>query len=353
MEISRRDAIRGLSAGAASGLLGGGWLAASGAREANAQGGRVLAINLLGYTLGIHIPGVAAALDLLPAMPGYAAPKLARLDQALPQTQTLVAGAAEIGQTQPFTVFRAVESGADLKIIGNVYLNTSQVFVANADRVREFKDLEKPDITVAVNAKGGDVTYVMLLGPLLKRGVDLKKVNIIEMGGSGARMRALLSKRVDAVPMHFDQAAQVAKQGNFKVLLEPWKEFRVWITEVWAANGAWLRKPENQRVAVDFMKSVITAFRRADGDFAWYLEKYRKHATIPKAAEASAEEVRPVWAKLAQEVKAWPPSGGFGPEPFRDLLPVYKAADAIAGTIKIEQVVDTSFTEQALKELGA
>jgi NitT/TauT family transport system substrate-binding protein len=347
MDLTRRDTLRWLGAGAA------GWLAPGvlRGRPAAAQGGRALGINLLGYSLGIHIPGVSALLDLLPAMPGYAPPKMARLDQIRTVTQTVVAGAAEIGQTDPITVFRAVESGADLKIIGTVYSNTSLVFVANADKVREFKDLERGDATVAVNGKG-DVTHVMLVGPLLKRGVDVKKVNLVEIGGSGARMRALLSKRVDAVPMHFDQAAQVAKQGNYKVLLEPWKEYRTWINEVWAVNGAWLRKPENQRVAVDVAKASLTAFRRANTELGWFADQYRKHATIPKAKEETNATLQPLWEGLVKDVKAWPGSGDLQVEVFRELLPVYQAAEAVAGSVKVEQVVDTSFMDQALKELG-
>ena len=343
MEMTRRDALRALGLGSVA-------LAGTRGRAVAAEG-RALSVNLLGSALGTHIPGVAALLDGLPAMPGYAAPRITRLEQVRTLTQTLVAGAAEIGETDPITVFRAVESGADLRIIGNVYVNTSHVFVANADRVQEFKDLEKPGVTVAVNGRGV-VSHVMLVGPLLKRGVDLKKVTLVEIGSSGARTRALLSKRVDAVPMHFDQAAQVAKQGNFKVLLEPWKEYRTWIHEVWAVPGAWLQAPANQRVAVDLLKATLTAFRRANTDFAWYAEKYRKHATLPKAAEATDDELRPLWQRLSQEVKAWPASGGFTVEAFQELLPVYKAADAVAGTVKVEQVVDTSYVERALKELG-
>jgi NitT/TauT family transport system substrate-binding protein len=223
--------------------------------------------------------------------------------------------------------------------------------VANADKVREFKDLEKPGITVAVNGKG-DTTYTLLAGPLLKHGVDLKKINVVEIGGSGARMRALLAKRVDAVPVHFDQAAEMAKEGNFKVLLEPWKEYRVWINEVWAVNGAWLRKPENQRVAVDLMKATFTAFRRADFNLPWYVGEYRKYATLPDAGQATAEGLRPLWRRLVDEVKAWPRSVTLRVEDFRELLPVYKAADAITGAVKVEQVVDLSYAQQALKELG-
>lgn len=352
MKMTRRDTLKTLAIGASAGVAGAGWLGGAGSREAAAQGGRVLDLKLLGYSLGIHIPSVAAALDLLPESPGYAAPRMARLDQIRTLTQTLVAGAAEIGETDPITVFRAVEQGADLKIIGNFYVNTSLVFVANADRVQTLKDLEKPGVTVAVNGKG-DVTYVLLVGPLLKAGVDPKKVTVVEIGGSGARMRALLSKRVDAVPMHFDQAAQVQQQGNFKVLVEPWKEYRAWINEVWAVNAAWLRTAENQRAAVDLMKAVVTAFRRANTDLPWYVEKYRKHATLPKAAEATEEELRPLWQGLVAEAKAWPPTNDFAVEHFRELLPVYRAAEAIAGTVKVDAVIDTSYVAQALKELKA
>ena len=100
------------------------------------------------------------------------------------------------------------------------------------------------------------------------------------------------------------------------------------------------------------MKTVIVAFRRANTDLPWYVDKYRKHATVPAAAQATEEQLRPFWSVLSQEVKAWPPSNNFSVENFRQLLPTFKAAQAIRGTVKAEDVVDVTFTEQALKELG-
>lgn len=312
--------------------------------------GQALAINLLGFSLGIHVPAVAGTVDVLPTMPGYAAPKVTRIPQNRTLTQTLIAGTADIAETDVVTIVQAVEAGADLKMIGNVYNNTSIVFVANADKVQDIKDLEKPDVTVAVNGVG-DVSHIMLVGPLMKRGVDPKKVNVVEIGGSGDRMRALLAKRVDAVPVHFDQVASLAGKGNFRILFKPWQEYPVWITEAWAVNGAWLKKPENQRVAVDFMKAVITASRRANNDLAWYVEKYRKHCTLPNAAQASEDQLRPVWSELSREIKAWPPSNNFSADNVRQLLPIFKAAGAIAGTANPDAMVDVTFTQQALKEL--
>ena len=351
MDISRRRQLKSLSLGLAAGMLRPGWIGSATAQPRVAQGGPPLNINLLGFSLGIHVPAIAGAVDLLPATPGYVAPKVTRIPQNRTLTQTLISGSADLAETDVVTIVQAVEAGADLKIIGNVYNATSIVFVANADKIQDIKDLEKPDITVAVNGVG-DVSHIMLVGPLLKRGVDLKKVKVIEIGGSGDRMRALLAKRVDAVPVHFDQVGSLADKGNFKILFKPWQEYPVWITEAWAVNGAWIKKPENQRVAVDFMKAVITACRRANTDLPWYVDKYRKHCTLPNAAQATEEQLRPVWSELSQEIKAWPPSNNFSIENIRQLLPVFKAAQAIAGTASAESFVDVTYTEQALKELG-
>src|SRR4029079_2920903 len=102
-----------------------------------------------------------------------------------------------------------------------------------------------------------------------------------------------------------DQAAAVVKQGNFKVLLEPAKEYRVWTHECWAAAGPWLAKPENRRAATDLTQATIIAHSRATSDFAWYAERYRKYSTDPKAAAMTDEQIRPIWQELAFGSKVW------------------------------------------------
>jgi NitT/TauT family transport system substrate-binding protein len=314
-----------------------------------AQGKRPLKVNQLGFALGIHVPTTVALRDLMPTM-GYE-PITQRMDQIRTLTQTLIAGAAELGETDSITVMSAVEQGADLKIVGLWYMHTSLVFVANYDKVREFKDLEKPENIVAVNGKG-DITHVMLLGPLIKRGVDVKKVNIVEIGGSGARMQALLAGRVAAVPIHFDQAAELAKRGNFKVLLEPWKEYKAWINEIWACNGSWLKKKENERAVIDLLKAQMTAFRKANADIGWYTEGYKKHVTLKEAKDATPEKLKPLWTGLTQQIKAFPNVMEVKLEYWEELLPVYKQADAIQGKVKVADILEPSLAKQAASELG-
>jgi NitT/TauT family transport system substrate-binding protein len=323
----------------------------AGRRPAAAQSGRTLNIQLLGFSLGIHVPAIAAVSDGLPKMPGYAPPKLTRLNQVRLVTQILVGGGAEVGETDLPTVLAAVEAGADLKIVGKPYDSTSLVLLVNADTVRDLADLAKPETRVAIGARG-EITHVLFVAPLLRRGLPVDRATIVEMPGSGTRVNALLSKRIDAAHLHFDQVPALMKQGNFKVLVEPWKDFPGWINEVWAVPGPWLGKPENQRAVVDLLKANLVAFRRASQDLAWYAEAYRAHATTKDAKAETADTLRPTWERLRGEIKAWPADMSFGLPAFQEVLPAYKAAGAIQGTVKLEQVVEPRYVAQAVRELG-
>ncbi len=311
---------------------------------------RILTVNIPGNALGVHIPYMAALNEILPAMDGYGTPEWTRVKRLQTITQSILTGSVEIGAGDAISTLRAVEAGADLRIIGNAFMHTSLVFVVNGDKIKDFKDLEKPDVTLAVNSKG-DFTHVMLVGPLQKRGIDMNKVNIITMGGSGTRMRALLAGKVDGVPLHFDQASDLATKGNFKVMIEPAKEYDAFLGEVWIVSGKWLAKPENQRAAVDLLKATIIAFRKTNSDPKWYAEMYRKYGTKKNMKTASDEEIEIVRQALGKDIGCWPDNMKHLLSVYKELLPVYKSAGAVKGTVNIEDVVETQYVKQALKEL--
>ena len=346
MSVSRREALKVLALGAGAGAL------AAVGRTAWAQSGRVMDIPIVGFTLGIHVPSIAAMKEILPTLPGYAPAKTTRFASQRVITQTIVSGQGDVGAGDPIITLRAAEAGADVKIIGLVFNSTSLVFVVNGNKIKQLQDLQKPDTVVAVNSKG-DFTHVLLVGPLLKRGVDLGKVTVVEIGGSGARTRALLAGRVDAVPVHFDQAFDIAKQGNYPVLLDPAKEYKAWFGEVYFATADWLKKPENKKAAVDLLKANLMAFRKASSDYAWFAAEYRKHSTVEKAAQQGDDVIKPVWEILVKQVNAFPGAmETFTVQNFKDLIPVYKAAEALEGKADVEKVIDRTYLDQALKELN-
>jgi len=320
-------------------------------RSTWAQSRRALDIQLLGFSLAIHVPAVAAIQSVLPTMPGYSIPKVERINQIRVVTQTMVGGTADIGESDPPTVLAAIEAGGALKIVGKPYNSSSLTLVVNADKVTTYADLAKPDAKVAIGGEG-DITHVMLVAPLIKHGVSYDNLNIVELPGSGTRVSALLSGRIDAGNLHFDQLADIASKGNFKALIEPWKEFTNWTNEVWVVRAEWLKKPENERALVDFLKANILACRKANTDFDWYLDSFRKYVTLPDAAKMTAEKLRPIWQKLKDEVKAWPSDGAFAVADIEDMIPFCKAAGAIRGAVKAADVVETRYMQQAVKELG-
>jgi NitT/TauT family transport system substrate-binding protein len=173
------------------------------------------------------------------------------------------------------------------------------------------------------------------------------------MGSSGDRARALLAGRVDAVPMHVEQARQIATRGNFPILVRPWLEYDDWFSAVIVARQAWLDEDENKEAAVALLKSTLTAFRKTDADYAWYKARVADYASSKELKAAPDDFLKPVWKTLITEVKAFPPQmEPMTPEQFAKTLPVYKENGALKGTVNLHKVIDRRYLEQAIKELG-
>lgn len=343
MPATRRDTVTLLAAGLGGSLL---------PRLARAQARQPRSMHLIlqGFSLGIHVPQVLAVRELM-RQAGFAEPQLDRIETMQVITQTIVAGSAEAGDADVVGALRASEAGAGIALVGLVYNSTSQVLVANTDKVKSFDDFKRPENAIAMNSRG-DFIYVMVAGALAQHGVDIDDVTVVEMGGSGSRLKALQSGRVAAVPAHFDQVDEVARQGPFKVLVEPWKAYERWLSEAWLVTTAWLGDPANQRAAVELNKAMVASFRRANKEYGYFAEGYRKYATVPSAATVPDEVLRPVWQKLSQEIRAWPDDGGFKRAYVEQLLPVYRKARAIRRTPDLSKVVEPRYLDQALQELG-
>jgi NitT/TauT family transport system substrate-binding protein len=246
---------------------------------------------------------------------------------------------------------RATEAGAPVSLIGLVYNSTDQVLLVNADKIKSYEDFKNPQNAIALN-NTGDFIYVMVSAALARNHVEINDATVIEIGGSGSRLNALLSGRIAAVPVHFDQAANVMKKGNFKILVEPWKQYKHWFSEVWVVNHKWLAEKPHQRALVDVNKAMISAFRQATRDYDYFAAGYRKYATLPGHADIADAALKPIWRQLATDIGAWPQDGGFKREYFQELIPVYRQAHSIKGTVDLAKAVEPRFVDQALQELG-
>ena len=340
--MTRREAMR-LIAGVPLAAGAAGFPAAAHAVDT------VKCINL-GFVLGIHCPPTYGIVDECPKL-GLQV-EMQRFQRMRDVMQTISGGTGDIGVAEPILLLRSRQAGNDLVIFGNFYLHTTLVVVVNTDSIQTWKDLEKPDVTVGINSQG-DITQVMIIGGFLKNGGDLSKVKWADVGGSGTRLRALLSKRVQATVVHFDQVPEIQKSGNYKVILVPHREYNPWINEIVFARGDWLKSEANRRKAVAFMKGIIIASRRATADFAYYKTSFLKYATLKEKDTMPESEMRAHWNTLAHDIGVWPADNAFRVANIEKLLPYYRAAKAIEDKpIDLAAAIDLGIVTQALKELG-
>jgi NitT/TauT family transport system substrate-binding protein len=343
---SRRVLLRNLAGVAAGGVLGLG-----ACRRGDESGARRIGVHTVGSTLGIHTPAIAAWSELLGEVPGYGPATITRLDRLPVVTQSIISGAGDIGDGDILTTLRAIRAGADLKIIGLSYHSTGLVIVANKGRVPTAADLAAEGTVVAINSRG-DFTHVLLLKPLQDAGVDPARLNILEIGGSGDRMRALLAGRVHAVPVHLDQAAELLAQGDFHVIIEPWQVFPTFPCAVLLCRGAWLADPANRPAAVALVAATMRGFRRANADLDWFTDRYRTYATRPDREKLDAETLRPLWETLRDRVRAWPERMELlSPETIQALVPFFRQADALPDEVDIERALDMTVMDDARREL--
>lgn len=342
--ISRRQVLR-------LGMGGVGALALGMRGEAFAAA-RVLKISTLAACSAVNVPMQAALRQGLASQPGFATPEV-QFTAKIPEiAQEVIAGAADIGDADIASTLAAAEAGADVKIIGLSYNNCSQVVVVNQDKTRSLEELAQKGGTIAVSGIG-DFMHVMLLGVFAKRHLDIKRINFIEMGSSGDRARALLAGRVDAVPMQLEQAAQLQSRGNYVVLVRPWEEYGDWYSAVLIATGAWLKRPENQQAAVAVIKSALVAFRKTDQDYGWYKARTAEYASSKELKSADDAFLKPVWQTLTTGMNAFPADmGTLTTAGVAKVLPVYVAAGALKGTVDLNKVIDRTYLDRALKELG-
>ncbi|MEJ0070671.1 MAG: ABC transporter substrate-binding protein [Pseudomonadota bacterium] len=316
-----------------------------------AQAKRSLTIDTLASVAAINVPMQQVLNEGLGEQPGFTPAQIQRNEHMPMGIQSVVSGTTDMGDGDVPSILRAAEAGADVRILGLSYNNTSQAIVVNGDRLKTLEELQKPNITIAVNS-AGDFMHVILIGTLLKHKIDPTKVTVVEIGGSVNRTRALLAGKVDAATIHIEQAGSIAERGNFQILVRPWQEYPAYFSAAIFATESWLQKPGNRPAALAFVKATLIAFRKTNADFAWYEEKYRKYNSSKEARTAPTATIQETWRLLRDEVKGWPDDmETLTVENFVSLKPAYQAAGAIKGTVDFAKLVDRSILDQALAEL--
>jgi ABC-type nitrate/sulfonate/bicarbonate transport system substrate-binding protein len=134
----------------------------------------------------------------------------------------------------PTTALRAVLSGKDDVYLGAPVEAATAVansgaqlkYLASIAQTSDYELISLPKVTMAslagsrlATAGPGTAGQIVAVAALTKLGVDVSKIDQVTVGGTSARVTALLAGQVDVAPVLAPEAAAAVATGKVKILL--------------------------------------------------------------------------------------------------------------------------------------
>ncbi len=123
--------------------------------------------------------------------------------------RALLAGEADSAELSPGAAVNAIDRGADLRFFGSGQPGFPYALFVRKD-ITSWEQLK--DKTFGVSGPGS-VPETMARAMLSRKGIPSDKINIVNAGGSGARIQALVAGKVDATASSSQYAAVADKLG--------------------------------------------------------------------------------------------------------------------------------------------
>ena len=182
---------------------------------------------------------------------------LANLASPASALQSVVAGSSDIYLGDPVESAIAVaNAGANLKYIATIAQTTDYVVLA------------LPNITMA-NVAGatmgsagpGTAGTVIALAAFKKLGVDPTTIKTVTVGGTSARVTAILAGRIDLAAAHAASAVSAVETGKVKILFNAGAVMGQYMQQGLTANGKFVRY--NRALVQSVVDAYLTANRWA------------------------------------------------------------------------------------------
>ena len=253
--------------------------------------------------------------------------------------QAVVAGEAEIGSAAGIAVVKAVESGMNLRIIGEQVRNEWQLVTPVS-----FKDAKQLD-----GKRVGYHAPITVTEALVKWMANHYKIspNWMIIPGSDVRAEALMRGQLDATPAEIGDVLNIlqAKPGQFHVLISYAKIFPQLIGSMYFARADYLQK--NGAVVESVLEAILKAHRSVEAQPGLVKENALRllPETKPELIDATGAAYK--------ELKIWDINGGAGKERGDASIKFFEEAGLLKkGAVKFQQAFDTGALDRALKKIG-
>jgi len=253
--------------------------------------------------------------------------------------QAVVAGEADIGSAAGIAVVKAVESGMNVRIIGEQVRNEWQLVTPVS-----FKDPKQLD-----GKRVGYHAPITVTEALVKWMAQYYKItpNWMIIPGSDVRAEAIMRGQLDATPAEIVDVLNIlnAKPGQFHVLISYAKTFPQLIGSMYFTRADYLQK---ESATVDsVMEAVLRAHRSAEERSASVKENALRllPETKPELIDAIAAQYK--------ELRIWDVNGGAGKERGETSIKFFEDAGLMKkGAVTFSQAFDTGPLDRVIKKLG-
>lgn len=253
--------------------------------------------------------------------------------------QAVVAGEADIGSAAGIAVIKAVESGMNLRIIGEQVRNEWQLVTPvslkdpkqlNGKRVGYHAPITVTEALVKWMAQHYKITPTWMIIP-----------------GSDVRSEALMRGQLDATPAEIGDVLNIltAKPGQFHVLISYAKTFPQLIGSMYFARADYVQK--NSATVESVMEAILRAHRTAE----------ERPASVKENALRLLPETKPdlvdAIAGTYKELRIWDVNGGAGKERGDASIKFFEEAGLLKkNAVSFKQSFETGPLDKVLKKIG-
>ena len=253
--------------------------------------------------------------------------------------QAVVAGEADMGSAAGIAVVKAVESGMNVRIIGEQVRNEWQLVTPVA--VKDPKQLDGKRV--------GYHAPITVTEALVKWMAVHYKISPTWMiiPGSDVRAEALMRGQLDATPAEIGDVLNIlqAKPGEFHVLISYAKTFPQLIGSMYFARADYVQK--NAATVESVLEAILNAHRSAEERSGLVKENALRllPETKPQLIEATAATYK--------ELRIWDVNGGASKDRGEASIKFFEESGLLKkGAVSYQQAFDTGPLEKVLKKIG-
>jgi NitT/TauT family transport system substrate-binding protein len=253
--------------------------------------------------------------------------------------QAVVAGEADIGSAAGIAVVKAVESGLNVRIIGEQVRNEWQLVTPVS--IKDVKQLDGKRV--------GYHAPITVTEALVKWMAQHYKItpNWMIIPGSDVRSEALMRGQLDATPAEIGDVLNIlsAKPGQFHVLISYAKTFPQLIGSMYFARADYVQK--NGATVEAVLEAILRAHRNAEERPASIKENALRllPETKPELVEATAATYK--------ELRIWDVNGGADQKRGDASIKFFEESGLLKkDAVSVKQAFDTEPLDKVIKKIG-